>query len=82
MGKRISVSVKALVIGGLCAILLGLVVVRQLRVERLSRVAFESIGSYIGACQEAGVLPSPEQLAQRLKALEAQAQAKVEPEKK
>jgi hypothetical protein len=76
MGKKITVSVKALVIGGLCVFLIGFAVIRQVRVEKAYATAFESIGSYIGACQKAGLLPTPQALQERLAQIEAQAQAK------
>lgn len=81
MSGKITISVKALAIGGLCALLAAFVVIRQARVERMNRAAFESIGSYIGACQETGAPPTVEQLQERIKALD-EAQTKAETEKK
>lgn len=81
MGRKITLSVRALVIGGLCAVILAFAVVRQIGVERIYNTAIRSIGEYIGACQQAGVLPTPEQLQERLAQIEAQAKAQ-EPEPK
>lgn len=81
MNGKIQISVRALVVGGLCALILALAVWQYLTLKRDVRAGFEAFNTYIGACQETGVLPTPEALKERLDALD-KAQKAAEAEKK
>ena len=46
--------------------------------KKATVAGFTSIDSYIGACQKAGLLPTPQALQERLAQIEAQKQAEQE----
>lgn len=82
MPREIKISVRALVIGGLCALILMFAVLTFVGFKRGVVTGFKTIDAYIGACQEAGVLPTPDQLNERLAAVRATAKAEPEEVKK
>ena len=69
MGRQIQISVRALLTGGLCVLLVALAVYGYLDFKRDVLEGFKLVDAYLGACQEAGVLPTPQQLNERLAAM-------------